>query len=75
MKIVNREMKAKETITGNSNYYSYCQASLNSDGNITLRNYDIRDKASDEIIILSAKETKAIFNLMRVINGETSLPF
>ena len=24
---------------------------------------------------MKAKETKAIFNLMRVINGETSLPF
>ena len=75
MKIINREMKVTEAITDNSNNYSYCQASLNSDGNITLRNYYIRDKASDEIIILSAKETKAIFNLMRVINGETSLPF
>ena len=74
MKIIDREMKVKETITGNSNYY-YCQASLNSDGNITLRNYDLQNKDSDEIIILSAKETKAIFDLMRVINGETSLPF
>ena len=72
MKIINRETKIKETITGN---YCQCQASLNSDGNITLRNYDLQNKDSDEIIILSAKETKAIFNLMRVINGETSLPF
>ena len=62
---IDREMKAKETITGNSNYY-YCQASLNSDGNITLRNYDLQNKDSDEIIILSAKVLNSLA-LVKVI--------
>lgn len=52
--------------TANNNideYLPHCQASFNSDGNITLRNYDNSNKNNDEIIILSNSETKALFTL------------
>lgn len=78
MKLIDREMVAKEQITDKSNNMCYCQASINSDGVITLRNYDIHNKNSDEIIVLSAEETQEIFKLFRMLgkefkNGE--LPF
>lgn len=63
MKIIDREMTVKEITTDKSQNSLYCQASFNSDGNITLRNYDIHNKNSDEIIILSAEETGAIIDL------------
>lgn len=68
MKIIKREMtKTAEPIkTGNDDidtYLPYCQASFNSDGNITLRNYDRANKNKDEIIILSQTETQALFEL------------
>lgn len=77
MKLIDREMISKESITEKSNTFCYCQASLNSDGNITLRNYNIRNKNSDEIIILSAEETQAIIKLFSEIGkiGKYSLPF
>lgn len=77
MLLIDREMTVKESITDKSINLCYCQASFNSDGNITLRNYDIHDKNSDEIIILSAKESEAIFNLFSQISRRTNngLPF
>ena len=43
-------------------YNNKCQASINSDGMITLRIYDIKNEGKDEIIIiLSEDETNAIF--------------
>ena len=78
MKIIDREMTVKETITDKSNNSLYCQASFNSDGNITLRNYDIHNKNSDEIIILSAEETQAIIELfakMKAMVHLNGLPF
>lgn len=66
MNIIKREMEVteKETNgTGNS-----CQASFNSDGVITLRNYNTYDKNNDEIIILSREETQAIIELFRQFN-------
>ncbi len=78
MKLIDREMTVKETITNKSNNSLYCQASFNSDGNITLRNYDIHHKNPDEIIILSAEETQAIIELFSVIGRMTrthTIPF
>ena len=77
MKLIDREMVAKEQITDKSNTMLYCQASINSDGVITLRNYDIQNKNSDEIIILSAEETQAIFDLFRMLGNKfkSGLPF
>ena len=78
MKIIDREMTVKETITDKSNNSLDCQASFNSDGNITLRNYTFNNKNSDEIIILSAEETQAIIHLFSHIGRITrnnTLPF
>ena len=68
MKIIKRQMEvpAEQMVIGDDNrdtYLPYCQASFNSDGNVTLRNYDISNKTKDEIIILSQSETKALFEL------------
>lgn len=82
MEIIQRNMVVTETIkTAESNidrYLPYCQASFNSDGNITLRNYDRSNKNSDEIIILSNTETEALFALFSRIgqkNKNYDLPF
>lgn len=59
-------------------YLPYCQASFNSDGNITLRNYDRSNKDKDEIIIFSETETKALFALfsrMKDVRQSSGLPF
>ena len=59
-------------------YLPNCQASFNSDGNITLRNYDRGNKNSDEIIILSTEETDALFRLFSQIGVKSrayTLPF
>ena len=54
------------------------QASFNSDGVLTLRNYDPDNKQMDEIIIFTRSETEAIIQLMagisRTITNHT-LPF
>ena len=78
MKLIDREMVVKETKTSKGETSWYCQASFNSDGNITLRNYNINNKNSDEIIILSAEETQAITKLFSEIGRMTrihTLPF
>ena len=68
MKIIDREMKVIESCTDKSNHSLMCQASFNSDGVLTLRNYNIEDKNSDEIIIFSREETLAIIKLFREFN-------
>lgn len=77
MKIIDREMVIKESVSDKSNYSLKCQASFNSDGNITLRNYSIQNKNSDEILILSAEETQAIIKLFYAIDAikNNVLPF
>ena len=60
-------MKSKVITTDKSQYSLCCQASFNSDGMITLRNYNIEDKESDEIIVLSGEETHAIIRLFSEI--------
>lgn len=82
MKVIKRNMIAEQVTTSaedNINeYLPYCQASFNSDGNITLRNYDRSNKNKDEIIILSNTETTALFALFSKIgqkNKNFDLPF
>lgn len=78
MKIINREMKSEVITTDKSQNSLYCQASFNSDGAITLRNYDIENKDSDEIIILSGEETYAIiqlFSMLGTMIKNNALPF
>lgn len=79
---IKRRMIADEAIrTAEDNvdeYLPYCQASFNSDGNITLRNYDRSNKDKDEIIIFSETETKALFALfarMKDVRQNCNLPF
>ena len=60
----------------NGGNYTDCQASFNSDGCLTLRNYDRCDKANDEIIILTDDETQAIVRLFRKMKPLSDcLPF
>ena len=82
MIVIKRNMNAEEIVkTADHNidqYLPYCQASFNSDGNITLRNYDRRNKDKDEIIILSERETDALFALFSKMgqkNKNFDLPF
>jgi hypothetical protein len=83
MKIIKRKMEtlAEQIKIGDHNidtYLPYCQASFNSDGNITLRNYDRSNKNDDEIVILSNSETKALFELfskLGQVNKNYDLPF
>ena len=58
--------------------FSDCQASLNSDGLTTLRNYDKHGKNDEEIMIFSRQETQALFMLfsqLEIKNKNFSLPF
>ena len=82
MKVIKRQMITEGTTsTAEHNineYLPYCQASFNSDGNITLRNYDRSNRNRDEIIILSNSETEALFLLfsrMGQKNRNYTLPF
>ena len=74
MLILNRQIRVVEENTP-IRRYSNSQASVNSDGCITLRNYN--DGTEDEIIILSPSESKAIFKLMHVLKDAKleELPF
>lgn len=82
MKIIKRKMVVEEQVTiadhNIDEYLPHCQASFNSDGNITLRNYDRSNKDKDEIIILSKSETEALFALFSKIGQKNKcydLPF
>ena len=71
MKIIEREMQSKEHTR--TDIFFNCQASFNSHGCITLRNYTDKDK--DEIICLSDTETRAIIALFRKLKEHDILPF
>lgn len=72
MIIINREMQKDEK---ESLHYSKCQASINSDGNITLRNYNLEDKNKDQILILTYNETRALIDLFKLLIQKDLLPF
>ena len=67
MKIIKRNMIEVDINTTDMPYLPECQASFNSNGNITLRNYDHSNKSKNEIIILSDSETNALFALFSKI--------
>ena len=77
MTIIDREMKSIKYISEKSNTCLDCQASFNSDGVITLRNYNVGNLDSDEIIILSTEETQAIQRLFSKIGAmcNNALPY
>lgn len=71
MEIIKRKMAAeRETIEE----LSTVQASFNSDGVLTLRHRSHYDPNNDVIIVLSRKETEAIFELFRQMKGKISMP-
>lgn len=75
MAVVNELKNADDNV---DEYLLYCQASFNSDGNITLRNYDRSNKERDLIIILSESETRALFTLFSKMTSTSKayeLPF
>lgn len=78
MKLLKRKMELENTCSNSENISTKCQASFNSDGNITLRNYNPINKDEDEIIILSNQETSAIIHLfsqMGALISNNRLPF
>jgi len=78
MQILERNMNAVETDALSEIYFAECQASFNSDGKITLRNFNSHDKNKDEIIVLSHAETDALFKLFSRISSKQKnydLPF
>lgn len=78
MKIINRQMKSESFLSERSRKSTDCQASFNSDGVITLRNYIEGEPERDEIIILSAAETQAIqqlFSKIGLMARNYTLPF
>lgn len=74
---IEREIKAKTVVKEAQVIHREHQASLNSDGCITLRAYNHNDRENDEIIILSQAETRAIFKLMNKLKiiESNQIPF
>lgn len=68
-----RQMVVEESVKSADMLY-YSQASINSNGCLTIRNYN-DDKNQDEIIILSNKETEAIIKLFDKLKQKDLLPF
>jgi len=70
MIIIKRKIESEKSGTSES---GNVQASINSNGQITLRTYCEPEK--DEIVILSERETQAIFTLFKQIKAlGTQLP-
>lgn len=78
MNKITRTMSSTETgknlFDGGNGFFAKSQASFNSDGCITVRNYLPDDKESDEIIIFNRQETKAILDLFKFFKNN-DLPF
>lgn len=75
MQIIKRKMESEISETKTE---SHCQASFNSDGVITLRHYSPYEKGTDDIIVFSDGETKAIIKLFKQIKEKipgVDLPF
>ena len=54
--------------------HQFCQAAINSDGNITLRGYS-NDREMETMTILNGTETAAIFDLFERLKQSNNLPF
>lgn len=73
-----KKWTTKVDVVTETDVCSECQASFNSDGNITLRKYNSKNPYNDETIILSSEETEALFKLFSKIgqkNKNYDLPF
>ena len=74
MKVITRNMMSEVYETKDK--YGLYQASLNSDGCLTLRRFFIDDKEHDKIICFTRDETRAIVQLFRLIKDYGfDLPF
>ena len=71
MEIIKRKMTAE---IDKVDELSSCQASFNSDGLLTLRHRSHYTPNEDTIIVLSRKETEAIFELFRQLKDRISMP-
>lgn len=67
MQIINRKMTSDPI---NTRDYFECQASINSDGRITLRKYNREDKDKDVILVLTQSETNALIALFKGIKDK-----
>lgn len=75
MKIISRKMTSCPM---NTEDYFECQASINSDGRITLRKYNKEQKDKDAILVLTQAETNALIALFKGIKDKfkiDDLPF
>lgn len=78
MRYIKRRMSVDESekvLFGDS---PLCQAALNSDGCITIRNYREDDQNEDSLIVLSRRETEAVIRLFSEIGTmqrNNTLPF
>lgn len=81
MIVRSRKIDGNSVITNPMNRFPYSQASINSDGCLTIRNYDKTSKENehtDEIIVLTKTETDAVFQLFDFLNktqNRYKLPF
>lgn len=78
MNQIRRKMSSTEAMEnlfdGENGFFAKSQASFNSDGCLTIRNYIANDKDNDEIIIFNRQETQAVLNLFKWFKNN-DLPF
>lgn len=74
MKIIDREMTAKTTDTEKGVHLPFSQASFNSHGCLTIRNYNPSLPNNDIIVCLNETETRAVFDLFNRFK-KYDLPF
>ena len=78
MKYIKRRMTVDENEKVFMGDSPRCQAALNSDGCITIRNYREDDPNDDSLIVLSRRETEAVVRLFSEIGTmqrNNTLPF
>ena len=75
MKTIAREMNANITDTGKGEHLPFSQASFNSHGCLTIRNYNPSRLDTDVIVCLNETETKAVFDLFKRFRNLDCLPF
>lgn len=72
---IKRKMDATKSFIGTGNL---CQASFNSDGNLTIRHHNSMNDNEDIITVLNEQETRAIIRLfqkMKELHIINELPF
>ena len=75
MKSLKRSMNVDITDTEKGEFLPFSQASFNSHGCLTIRNYNPSSKSEDIIICLNETETKAVLDLFKRFKQIDFLPF